>query len=100
MAKRFVANFVGVTFLLTATLFAAGAYLLLARSHGLWMLLGAELLLNAPVPLFLQAGSPEAIALVFVTLFFALLEAAAALFLFYHYHRASGSLDLASLPPL
>ncbi len=74
MAKRFVATFVGVAFLLTATLFAAGAYLLLARSHGLWMLLGAELLLNAPVPLFLQAGSPEAIALVFVTLFFALLE--------------------------
>lgn len=100
MATRFVPTFVGMAFLIGVMLLATGAYLLLARSHALWMLVGAELLLNAPAPLFLQAGTPEAIALVFLTLFFALLEAAAALFLFYHYRQASGSLDLTHLPHL
>lgn len=98
--RRFCLYLCGMAFLIGALLFAGGTYLLLARAHALWMLIGAELLLNAPIPLLLQVGTPEAIALGFLTLFFALLEAAAALFLFYHYRQHAGALDLSSLPLL
>lgn len=84
-------------FLIAATFLCAGLYLLLARPHALWLLIGAELLLNAPAPLLLVAGTPEAVAGIFVLLFFALLEAGAAIFLFFHWHHPAGKLSLDSL---
>ncbi|MCS7298090.1 MAG: NADH-quinone oxidoreductase subunit K [Bacteroidia bacterium] len=81
-------------------LFGAGLYLVLTRPHALWLLIGLELLLNAAAPLLVSAASAEAITLLFVLLFFALLEAAAALFLFYCYARYTHTLSLAELPAL
>ncbi|MEN3040754.1 MAG: NADH-quinone oxidoreductase subunit K [Bacteroidia bacterium] len=81
-------------------LFAAGLYLLFSRPHGLWLLIGLELMLNASAPLLVAAGSVEAITLLFVLLFFALLEAAAALFILYHYAKLNGSLSLNDLSAL
>lgn len=84
-------------FALSLVLLLAGLYLVLSRPQALWLLIGAELILNAPVPLLIAAGTTEALALVFLLLFFALLEAAAALLLFYGWFRHTGSLQLQNL---
>ncbi|MCS6894684.1 MAG: NADH-quinone oxidoreductase subunit K [Bacteroidia bacterium] len=82
---------------MTLMLFAGGLYLVLSRPHGLWLLIGLELMLNASAPLLVSTGTAEAIALIFLLLFFALLEAAAALFILYHYAKQKGSLNLHDL---
>ncbi|MCX7606504.1 MAG: NADH-quinone oxidoreductase subunit K [Bacteroidia bacterium] len=84
-------------FLTAVVLFIGGLYLVLSRAHALWLLIGAELMLNASAPLLLLAGTSEAIATLFLLLFFALLEAGAALFLFYHFARAHQTLHLENL---
>jgi hypothetical protein len=43
------------------------------------------------------AGTPEAVTGILVLLFFALLEAGAAVFLFFHWHHVSGKLSLEHL---
>lgn len=85
---------------MTILLLGGGLYLVLSRPHALWLLIGLELMLNAPAPLLVYVGSTEAITLLFLLLFFALLEAAAGLFLFYHYAREKGSLSLEELKSL
>jgi NADH:ubiquinone oxidoreductase subunit K len=87
-------------FLTALALFAGGLYLVLSRPHALWLLIGAELMLNASAPLLLTAGTAEALALLFLLLFFALLEAGAALFLFYHYAQQQGTLKVENLSAL
>lgn len=87
-------------YLISLMLFGAGLYLILARFHGLWLVIGLELMLNAAVPILIAAKSIEALTLTLVLLFFALLEAAAGLFLLYHYAREKGTLSLENLPPL
>lgn len=86
--------------LIALSLFASGLYLVLSRPHGLWLLIGLELMLNAAAPLLLSTANTEAIALLFLLLFFALLEAAAALFLLHHYAREKGTLYLHDLTAL
>ena len=81
-------------FALSLVLFLSGLYLILSRSQAIWLLIGAELLLNAAAPLLVAVGTTEALALLFLLLFFALLEAAAVLFLFYQWFRHTGSLQL------
>lgn len=84
-------------FAVSLVLLLVGLYLVLSRPQALWLLIGAELILNAPAPLLVAAGTAEALALVFLLLFFALLEAAAALLLFYQWFRQTGSLQLHTL---
>ncbi|MCX8112244.1 MAG: NADH-quinone oxidoreductase subunit K [Bacteroidia bacterium] len=81
-------------------LFGGGVYLVLSRPHGLWLLIGLELMLNAAAPLLVGAGTSEALTLLLILLFFALLEAAAALFILFHYARETGHLRLGDLPAL
>lgn len=87
-------------YLIALSLFAGGLYLTLSRPHGLWLLIGLELMLNAAAPILLNAATTEAILLIFLLLFFALLEAAAALFLLYHHAREKGGLHLYDLSAL
>jgi len=76
----------------------AGVYLVLARPHALWLLVGLEMMLNASGILLVFTGTPEAMALLLLLLFFALVEAAVALFLFTGWKRTTGSFALQNLP--
>ncbi len=76
---------------------AAGVYLVLSRSHALWLLIGLEMILNASGILLVFTGSPEAMALLLLLLFFALVEAAVALFLFTGWKRSTGTFSLQNL---
>ncbi len=76
----------------------AGVYLVLSRPHALWLLIGLEMILNASGILLVFTGSPEAMALLLLLLFFALVEAAVALFLFTGWKRITGTFSLQSLP--
>ncbi|MCS7188631.1 MAG: NADH-quinone oxidoreductase subunit K [Bacteroidia bacterium] len=87
-------------FVLSLVLFVSGLYLLLSRAHALWLLIGVELMLNAAAPLLIAVGTAEALAVLFLLLFFALLEAGAALFIFYHYARSHRTLSLDKLAAL
>jgi NADH-quinone oxidoreductase subunit K len=77
---------------------AAGVYLVLSRPHALWLLIGLEMMLNASGVLLVFTGSPEAMALLLLLLFFALTEAAVALFLFTGWKRTTGTFSLQNLP--
>ncbi len=75
----------------------AGVYLVLSRLHALWLLIGVEMMLNASGILLVSTGSPEAMALLLLLLFFALVEAAVALFLFAGWKKETGTLSLQTL---
>ncbi len=75
----------------------AGVYLVLSRPHALWLLIGLEMILNASGILLIFTGSPEAMALLLLLLFFALVEAAVALFLFTGWKRSTGTFSLQNL---
>lgn len=76
---------------------SAGVYLVLSRPHALWLLIGMEMMLNASGIILVAVGTPEAMALLLLLLFFALLEAAVALFLFAGWKKVTGTFSLHTL---
>ncbi len=76
---------------------SAGVYLLISRPHALWLLIGMEMMLNASGIILVAVGTPEAMALLFLLLFFALVEAAVALFLFAGWKKVAGTFSLHTL---
>ncbi len=87
-----------MTLLLAFFVLGAGVYLILSRPHALWLLIGLEMMLNASGILLVFTGSPESMALLLLLLFFALVEAAVALFLFAGWKKITGTFSLHLLP--
>jgi NADH:ubiquinone oxidoreductase subunit K len=83
--------------LLAGFILGAGVYLVLSRPQALWLLIGLEMMLNASGIILVYTGSPEALALLLLLLFFALVEAAVALFLFTGWKKHTGTFSLETL---